>query len=184
MVVERLRKYVRLEKIGARIPLPPNAITLASAAVAWLGVPFVWLFSAPAWLFILASGVLDAVDGAVARARGLASRGGAFLDSYLDRYVDTAYLLYFWPYADHLVVVAGVVGTYMISYSRCRGEALGVEVRGLGFMERGERVAYLFVTSVLGLGWAQWLLLIYAVLVNVAAVYRGVAVIRRLKNFK
>ncbi|MEZ0319616.1 MAG: CDP-alcohol phosphatidyltransferase family protein [Pyrobaculum sp.] len=184
MVSERLRKYVRLEKVGEKIPLHPNVITLISAAVAWLGVPFVWLASAPAWLFILASGVLDAVDGAVARARGLASKRGAFLDSFLDRYADMAYLLYFWSYVDHLVVVAGVVGTYMISYSRCRGEALGVEVRGLGFMERGERTAYLLVASLLGPGWAEWLLLIYAVLVNVAAVYRGAAVVGRLKNFK
>jgi len=181
VVSERLRKYIRLEGLGKRIPVDPNILTLLSAAVAWLGVPLVLLYGAPPWLFIAASGVLDAVDGAVARGRGLASRRGAFLDSFADRYTDAAYLLYFWHQVDPLILLVAVVGTFAISYARCRGEALGAEVRGVGFMERGERVAYLFVTSFFSGDVMLWLLLVYAVLVNAAALYRGFAVFKKLK---
>jgi len=181
VVSERLRRFVKLEGLGKRIPVDPNVLTLLSAAVAWLGVPFVLLYGAPPWLFIAASGALDAVDGAVARARGLASRRGAFLDSFADRYTDAAYLLYFWGRADPLILFVAMVGTFAISYARCRGEALGAEVRGVGFMERGERVAYLFVASFFSGDILPWLLAVYTVLVNVAALYRGFAVFKKLK---
>jgi len=181
VVSERLRRYVRLEGLGRLMPVDPNVLTLLSAVVAWLGVPLVLLHGVPPWLFIAVSGVLDAVDGAVARARGLASRRGAFLDSFADRYTDAAYLLYFWRQADPLILLVAMVGTFTISYARCRGEALGAEVRGVGFMERGERVAYLFVASFFGGDLLPWLLAAYAVLVNAAALYRGFAVFKKLK---
>lgn len=186
MVSERLRRVVNLDKLGRRIPLSPNLLTLASGLMAWGGVPLVLIYGLPPWLFILVSGLLDGLDGAVARSRGAVSRGGAFLDSFLDRYSDAAYLAYFWGHVDPLVVYVALVGTYGISYARCRGEALGVEVRGIGFMERGERVAYLFLTAVAGVVFPLLispLLYLYAALVSVAALYRGFVVFRRL-SFK
>jgi len=181
VVSERLRRFIKLEGLGKRIPVDPNVLTLLSAVVAWLGVPFVLLYSVPPWLFIAMSGVLDAVDGAVARGRGLASRRGAFLDSFADRYTDAAYLLYFWRQVDPLILLIAMVGTFAISYARCRGEALGAEVRGVGFMERGERVAYLFVASFFSGDVLPWLLAAYVALVNAAALYRGFAVFKKLK---
>jgi len=181
VVSERLRRYVRLEGLGKRIPVDPNVLTLLSAVAAWLGVPLVLFYGAPPWLFIATSGALDAVDGAVARARGLTSRRGAFLDSFVDRYTDAAYLLYFWGHVDPLILFVAAVGTFAISYARCRGEALGAEVRGVGFMERGERVAYLFAASFFSGDVLPWLLAAYAALVNAAALYRGFAVFKKLK---
>ncbi len=186
MVSERLRKVVNLDKLGRYIPISPNLLTLLSGLVAWGGVPLVLLLDLPPWLFILVSGLLDGLDGAVARSRGVVSRRGAFLDSFLDRYSDAAYLVYFWRYVDPLVIYVALIGTFAISYVRCRGEALGVEVRGVGFMERGERVVYLFLTSLLGVVFSHFvgvLLYLYAVLVNAAALYRGFVVFRRL-SFK
>lgn len=186
MVSEKLRRVVNLDRIGRRIPLSPNLLTLASGLVAWGGVPLVLIYGFPPWLFILVSGLLDGLDGAVARSRGVASRGGAFLDSFLDRYSDAAYLAYFWGRVDPLVIYVALVGTYAISYARCRGEALGVEVRGVGFMERGERVAYLFLVAVAASAFpllVSPLLYLYTALVSAAALYRGFAVFRRL-NFK
>lgn len=182
-MIERLRKYLSLDRVGARIPISPNLLTLASGLAAWIGVPLVWLYGYPPWLFILLSGLLDAIDGSVARGRGMASKGGAFLDSFIDRYSDIAYILYFWNATHPLIALAAVLGTFMISYARCRGESLGVEVRGLGFMERGERVAFLFLVSFLSGVVLEYALLAYTLLVNLAAVHRGVAVFRRL-SFK
>lgn len=78
MVSEKLRRVVNLDRIGRRIPLSPNLLTLASGLVAWGGVPLVLIYGFPPWLFILVSGLLDGLDGAVARGRGVASRGGGF----------------------------------------------------------------------------------------------------------
>ncbi len=180
MVSERLRKYVQLEKVAARIPLTANQLTILSVVVAWVGVPMVWS-GFPPWLFILASAALDAIDGAVARARGAASKSGAFLDSLVDRYSDVAYLLYFWHHVDHLLLFIAVLNTFAISYTRCRGESLGVAVRGVGFMERGERVFFLFVASFF-MSIIDVLLLLYTALVTTAAAYRGFVVYRQLKN--
>ena len=184
MVLERLRKRVNLDAVGRYIPVNPNVLTLLSVLVAWSGVLPVWLSAAPPWLFIAASGVLDVLDGAVARSSGRASRGGAFIDSYLDRYTDAAYILYFWNYVDHLAAFLALLGTFAISYARCRGESLGVEVRGVGFMERGERVLYLLAVSlVLGISpqLVNPLMYLYTLLVNSAAAYRGYAVFKKLK---
>jgi Phosphatidylglycerophosphate synthase len=186
VVSERLRKVVNLDRLGRHIPLDPNLLTLMSALIAWSGVPLVLSYGFPPWLFILISGLLDGLDGAVARSKGLSSKRGAFLDSFLDRYSDAAYLAYFWGYVNPFVVFLSLVGTYAISYARCRGETLGVEMRGVGFMERGERVVYLLATAVVGAvssDLVEYLLYIYAVVVNIAALHRGFVAFRRL-SFK
>ncbi|ACB40289.1 CDP-alcohol phosphatidyltransferase family protein [Pyrobaculum neutrophilum] len=175
MVSEKLRRYVNMDRVGRYIPLSPNVLTALSALVAWAGVPLVLFFGHPPWLYILLSGLLDGLDGAVARSKGVATRRGAFLDSFMDRYSDAAYLLYFLRQADPLALYLGLLGTFAISYARCRGESLGLEVRGVGFMERGERVAYLFLTAVAGEVAPQLqspMLYLYIALVNIAAVYR------------
>lgn len=183
-MIERIRGRVDLDRLGRAVPVHPNAITLASLAVALSGVPMVWLLSAPPIAFILASSVLDVLDGAVARSRGLVSPAGAFLDSVLDRASDAAFLLYFWPaVADKLAIFAALVGTFMVSYARCRGESLGARARGVGFMERGERVAYLAAASLLP-GVAGPAISIYALLVNAAAIYRAALLFLQLRTYK
>ncbi|MEM0468132.1 MAG: CDP-alcohol phosphatidyltransferase family protein [Pyrobaculum sp.] len=184
MVLERLRAIVDIDRVGRFVPLHPNIITILSAAVAWGGVPSVWLYGVPPLIFIIVSSVLDGIDGAVARARGLATKKGAFLDSFLDRLSDAAYLLYFWHHAESLVIYTALIGTFSISYVRCRAESLGIEARGVGFMERGERVLYLIAAAVLECIYPNILpqvLLLYTVLVNVAAIHRGILLFRRLK---
>ncbi|CCC80843.1 CDP-alcohol phosphatidyltransferase family protein [Thermoproteus tenax] len=183
-MIERLRKYVKLEGIGRRVPLSADVVTMLSLGVALAGVYLTWK-GAPGWIFIAAVGILDAIDGAVARAKGTAGRRGALLDSSLDRYADAAILLYFAQWAPLWVLYAALVGTFLISYVRARAESLGLAMRGIGLMERGERIIYLFAASLLG-----WLtpsiiapaLYVYTIVVNAAAVYRLVAAYRMLKS--
>jgi phosphatidylglycerophosphate synthase len=99
------------------------------------------------WLFIF-SGILDAIDGRIARMRNEVSRAGAALDSILDRYVDTAFLGGLaWYYRDSWVLVLvllAINGTAITPYVRAKGEALGIAMRD-GLMQRAERLVYLGV---------------------------------------
>jgi CDP-diacylglycerol--glycerol-3-phosphate 3-phosphatidyltransferase len=90
--------------------------------------------------------VCDALDGAVARAGAGATKAGAFLDSTTDRLselvISGALVFYFarhddwWPTAAVLIFMGAA---QMVSYSRARAEALGVECK-VGFMSRPERM--------------------------------------------
>jgi phosphatidylglycerophosphate synthase len=97
----------------------------------------------------LASGLLDALDGRLARFRGQASHAGAALDSILDRYVDFALLAGLgWFYRDSWVllpVLLAMLGAFVVPYVRAKGEALRVPVQS-GLMARPERVIVLGVT--------------------------------------
>jgi phosphatidylglycerophosphate synthase/putative flippase GtrA len=132
----------------ARIHFPPDVITKLSLAIA-LGAAVAVAgarFALGGWLF-LAAGVLDFLDGRVARVTRAASRRGAALDSILDRYVEASLLgALCWYYRHDWVLAAGLValtGSLLVPYVRARGEALGVKVDDVGFMQRPERVVLL-----------------------------------------
>jgi CDP-diacylglycerol--glycerol-3-phosphate 3-phosphatidyltransferase len=107
--------------------------------------------------------IFDVLDGVVARRTNQSTVFGAFYDSTLDRVADGALLggiLYF--YATHpvfgsrimiIIALLALVGTFIISYTRARAEALGIDAK-VGFMQRPERVVLTSVpTAVAGLAW-------------------------------
>jgi phosphatidylglycerophosphate synthase/putative flippase GtrA len=132
----------------ARVGFPPNAITslalalALAAAVATAG----GRFALGGWLFIMA-GVLDFIDGRVARTTGRSSPSGAALDSVLDRYVESALIAGLaWYYRHDWVLAAcllALTGSLLVPYVRARGESLGVALKDIGFMQRPERVLLL-----------------------------------------
>jgi hypothetical protein len=94
-------------------------------------------------------------------------------------------LLYFYRSAPHLLIYLALLGTFLISYVRARAESLGLSMRGVGFMERAERILYLFAASIVGLfveGALAPALYLYAALVNAAAAYRFLAAYLALKR--
>lgn len=105
----------------------------------------------PAVLLLALSGFLDAIDGAVARKLGLTSDMGAFLDSILDKFGECAIYI--------AITSSGAVNTLwgslalassiMVSYVRHRAEPLKVDLKGVGFMERAERLIFLMAASIL-----------------------------------
>ena len=117
------------------------ALGLIAGVFAGLGYP-----GAAACALAL-SGLGDGLDGAIARLQGTASRGGAVLDSALDRYVEfftfTGLLFYFRnePIAQ-LVVVTALFGGFMVTYSTAKAEALKVKPPR-GWMKRAERIVWL-----------------------------------------
>ena len=86
----------------------------------------------------------DILDGRLARAQKVASPYGKFIDSTLDRFVETFAFLGFAVYFagrpwGPLVVAAGLGGSLLVSYAQARGETVGVSGSG-GLMQRAERL--------------------------------------------
>lgn len=120
------------------------------------GLAFLWSPIAAA-ILILVSGLCDLLDGLVARHQGSAGPRGAFLDSVLDRYSEVflysgawGYLYLHTPYRiwGAVLAMAAVVGSFMVSYTRARGEGLGVSCTD-GMFQRAERMITLAVCGFL-----------------------------------
>src|SRR3989442_11833124 len=106
-----------------------------------------------AGLLVLASGFFDIVDGAVARATGRMTKRGAFLDLTLDRLREVAICvgMMVGGYSSPDWVLVAITFSLLVSYTRARGEALGIKLSGVGIGERSERLLILAVLSIVGL---------------------------------
>lgn len=150
----------------ARTRITPNVLT-ASGVSLCLAAAVLVPFESPAdslLVYWLAAGIfvfgslLDILDGALARLGGKSTPFGAFIDSTTDRLGEGAMLaaiaLVFarndrdWAVA---VAVAAVVGSFLVSYTRARAEALGLK-GDVGLGSRAERVV--LITA--GLVFAPW----------------------------
>jgi len=131
--------------------LTPNAVTLLGLAASFAAAAcyFSWRRSVlalpAAAALILLSGLLDALDGVLARAVGGASAFGGFLDSVADRYSDAVVLaaVVVSGLCDPAWGLAAVIGSIMVSYARARAEAAGVGMASVGVAERAERMLLL-----------------------------------------
>jgi len=147
------------------------------------------------WAIALA-GVCDILDGRLARAQKLASPYGKFIDSTLDRFVETFAFLGFAVYfggqpLGSLVVAAGLGGSLLVSYAQARGETVGVSGSG-GLMQRAERLVLQILACLLdptitrAMAWDEGTLLL-GVLALIAlgslgtAIYRTAWIAKQLK---
>ena len=96
--------------------------------------------------FFFWTGAFDVFDGEVARRTNQNSKAGAFLDSNLDRLSDAAIIIgmVFGNLINYLVGYILIFLVIMISYIRAKAESEGLEMKGIGIMERAERVIVLF----------------------------------------
>jgi CDP-diacylglycerol--glycerol-3-phosphate 3-phosphatidyltransferase len=133
----------------------PDALTLTSLVITIGSAPLAatghYLLAGCVFMF---GAAFDALDGIVARARGLASQAGEVLDAIIDRYSDAAPLIglaiHFRASSWALLVVLGALfGSMMVSYVRAKHEAIGLELPGW-VMRRPERIAYLGGGLILG----------------------------------
>ncbi len=125
---------------------------------------------------LAASGLVDLLDGTVARTSGRASPRGAFFDSVMDRASDAVVFggvaWYLGRSSGRLPVLAlaAVALAMMISYERAKAEGLGYDARG-GLMERAERMV------MLGIG------LVFDVLVPVLWIMVGLMAFTAVQRF-
>lgn len=157
--------------------LTPNAITVLGLVPAVLGG---WAFARGqvrlGGLFLLISGAMDMLDGAVARVSGGESKFGALLDSTIDRYAEIAvYLGLAIFYRDSVLTLMGVIlalcGSLMVSYVKARAEGLGLTCN-VGMLQRPERLIILMVGAFIGPGYLKWAIYLIAVLANITAFER------------
>jgi CDP-diacylglycerol---glycerol-3-phosphate 3-phosphatidyltransferase len=150
MVAAERRELVRNRLIESR--LTPNAISLTGFLLNVLAAVLVWqrYFFLGGIAFIVGS-VCDTLDGRYSRMSGKGTPFGAFLDSTLDRMEEgivlTAVGAYFAAKHDEFAVaavVAAVLFSLMVSYTRARAEALGVECK-VGIASRAVRVVILSI---------------------------------------
>jgi phosphatidylglycerophosphate synthase len=156
----------------ARTRVTPNALTASGVtlcAVASVLVYFEYrhellFFWLGAGVFVVGS-ILDILDGALARAGGKQSPFGAFLDSTTDRvsegFMLGAIALVFHRDGNEVALAfafAAVAGSFLVSYTRARAEALGLK-GDVGIGSRAERV----VVITAGLVLAPWGLLQWAI---------------------
>lgn len=140
-VVWMLRPLERV-LVSARIsPTLITSISLGLCVVAGSAIALGYLATG-AWLFVT-GGILDMVDGRLARATNRQTKAGALFDSVADRWAELALFTGFaWYLRDSawvLAVMAAAGGSFMVSYTRARAETLGVMLRG-GAMQRAERI--------------------------------------------
>lgn len=188
-MLESLRPFLTriLNPIAHKININPNIITIVS--------PFVALLSAYCFgenmlilgaAFILLSGFLDVVDGAVARFHGRSSRFGAFLDSTVDRIADgIIYIgIIFGGYCDWIIGVLAIHSALTISYVKARAESQGAECN-VGIAERAVRLIILMIGAAVGYlagpQYFTWIIVFLVIISYITVVQRVYHVWRQLK---
>ena len=156
----------------ARTRITPNALTTAGVSLCLAAAVLVYFedhdkflfYWLGAFVFVVGS-ILDILDGALARAGGKTTPFGSFLDSTTDRVGEGAMLgaiaLIFARHGNEVALgatIAAIAGSFLVSYTRAKAEALGL--RGdVGLGSRAERV----VAITAGLVLAPWGLLQWAI---------------------
>jgi len=187
-----------LDRLSLRLGLGPDAYNLgglafgmASGVAAGTG-----RLELAGWAIAL-GGVCDIMDGRMARARGLSSPYGTFIDSTLDRFVEVfaflGFVAYLRPFAyGPLVAAAAITGSLLVSYTRARGESLGVLCKE-GLMQRAERLVLTLLACLLdrpvaaAAGWPAgtvlfWTLALIAAGTFFTAAHRTLWIASRLRS--
>lgn len=169
-----------LDPIGAllnRLGLMPNTITLLGLAGNVIGAYLIAIgHITVGGIIILLMGPVDALDGTMARLRGMAGKFGAFVDSVTDRYSELVIfggLLYYYIQSgnalDSIGVFAAAAGSVLVSYVRARGQSLGWDTK-VGLLTRMERYLVLAPSLIFGIPWlGVWIIAVFA---NLTAVQR------------
>lgn len=128
--------------------ITPNMVTLFSlvpAAGAGIALANGW-FGLASVLAVMST-FCDILDGLLARKTGVSSNAGEVIDASVDRYAEMFWfggLVYYYRSHDQVlfIVLAAIIGSFMVSYATAKAEAMGVAAPR-GTMRRGERAAYL-----------------------------------------
>jgi phosphatidylglycerophosphate synthase len=179
-----------------RAGVSPTALTLAGPILTLLAC--LWLLRARAIVpfcgVIVAIGLLDGLDGAVARATGRVSKTGAYLDALCDRYVEALVVLSVAAVTGYwLLSTVALVGALVVSYAKARA-AMEVPVSNLEWpdlMERAERDLLFIIGLAAGalLPWRPlghdlfwWTLLAGSILVHLTVLQRARRALRFIRQ--
>ncbi len=180
-----LEPFVTLSK---RLGLTPDAVSLLALLAAVGGgvgfylagqEPILYLIGA---FFVFLNGLLDLLDGALARELDTASPAGDLLDHVLDRYADLILIAGLaGGVGEYALGFAAVTGVLMTSYLGTQAEAVGLDRVYGGLLGRADRlmltgvvgvVAALYTARISGFTVVGWLLVIFAVVGHMTALQR------------
>ena len=148
-----------------KMGITPNMITLlglflniASTVVLVAGAEFGirdnHKYIGYAGLIILIAGLMDMIDGRLARVSNTESNYGALFDSVIDRYSEMVmflgicyYLVAYDYFLSSLFAFVAMIGSVMVSYTRARAEGLGVDC-SVGIMQRPERILIIGISAI------------------------------------
>jgi len=177
----------RIGKMFSKLELSPNQWTILSLVFSLTAAFFLfqqkYLISA---LFIIVSGAMDLIDGAVAREKKQTTIRGAYLDTVIDRYNEFIYLLpllflnlqpivmpfYIW-------ITFLLFGGMMTTYAKSAAAEKGVksEIKG-GILERAERVGLLVIALII----AEFNILLFEYMIVVLAILANISALQRIQK--
>jgi CDP-diacylglycerol--glycerol-3-phosphate 3-phosphatidyltransferase len=182
------RLLTPLGEVFVRSGISPNVISTIGFVVT-MGAGLAYFLGSLQWggFLVLIGGLFDVIDGYVARRTDRVTRFGSFYDSTLDRMSEVMVFLGVFslyngnepnigaPWMVYVVALA-LAGSLLVSYTRARAEAMGIDCR-VGLMQRAERVLLLGIATLFFATWRGGLVLTLvmiamAVLTNLTLIYR------------
>ncbi len=199
MLGEKREKFKGVsQKTGqffSKLGLTPNQYTLISLLFVVISFSFlINLNLVLALIFFFMATFLDFIDGAVARFLQKATKGGAYLDTISDRYVEGIILLgfLFLPLSDFLLpakvwIFLALFGSFLTTYSKAAAKEKEIVTEELkkGLLARPERIILVFLAILLGifnLSWALYPIIILAIFSNITALQRIYLALRPGQN--
>ena len=197
-MLTKLKKEVQnlllsVAEAAKKIGLTPNVISLLGISLSllsaltyavWAHQRYLILF---AGLLLFLSGLCDALDGVLARTSSMTTPFGGFLDSMLDRYADAFVYagIMLGGLCDVLWGSIALIGSFLVSYSRAKAEAAGIQMESIGVAERAERMLILIISSILAVLWQPILvmnisIIVLAFLSNITVLQRSLHVYKEL----
>ncbi|WNY23978.1 Phosphatidylinositol phosphate synthase [Methanimicrococcus hongohii] len=174
MAANSLRPYVAeiivdpIAKIFIKIGISPNTLSIVSCIFSIFAGVFYYIagddyfgFQAP-YYFLLVAAIcvlinsgLDALDGAVARLRGIAGKKGDFLDHVIDRYADVFIIsgIIFGGFCPWWIGYIALVGVLLTSYLGTQAQAMDIGRYYGGIMGRADRLIIILIATFLDFGY-------------------------------
>ena len=186
MAANSLRPYVAelivdpIAKIFIKIGISPNTLSIISfvfsifagifyyvSGETYLAITAPYYFLLVAAVCVLINSGLDALDGAVARLRGIAGKKGDFLDHVIDRYADVFIIsgIIFGGFCPWWVGIVALAGVLLTSYLGTQAQAMDIGRYYGGIMGRADRLIIILIASFADFG--------FIALNDVAAAYGG-----------
>ncbi|MBC7885033.1 MAG: CDP-alcohol phosphatidyltransferase family protein [Saprospiraceae bacterium] len=155
-----------LIRLSIRVGIAPNFVTLLGLLINIFAAA-IFIYGAEygiranhsivgwAGATILLAGLMDMIDGRLARIGKMETTYGALFDSVLDRYSEMFmflgicyYLIAHHYFLSSLFAFIAMIGSVMVSYTRARAEGLGLKMADVGFMQRPERILLIGISGV------------------------------------
>ncbi|MCL2862487.1 MAG: CDP-alcohol phosphatidyltransferase family protein [Methanimicrococcus sp.] len=177
MAANSLRPYVTetivdpVAKIFIKIGISPNTLSIISCLFSIFAGVFYYLagdnyfrldasyyFLLVAAICVLINSGLDALDGAVARLRGIAGKKGDFLDHVIDRYADVFIIsgIVFGGFCSWWIGIIALAGVLLTSYLGTQAQAMDIGRYYGGIMGRADRLIIILASSFADFAYIAW----------------------------